>query len=86
MTAKEYLAEQLSDPCPEATSVQTRTALAAYAIRMHKEVDGYSISELEQLLNDCNIGEATFIKCCADFVSNCVNFIAYQHRIPVLDD
>lgn len=45
MTAKEYLVSQLSDPYVEATSVQTQTALAAYAIRMYMGVDGDSMDD-----------------------------------------
>lgn len=86
MKAKEYLKKQLSDPYIEATSIQTQTALAAYAIRMYEEVEGYSISELELLLKNSNIIDETFIKRCTSFVSDCNSFIMCQSRIPILDD
>ena len=86
MTAKEYLVGQLSDPYVEATSVQTQTALAAYAIRMYMGVDGYSIPNVEELLENCGITDVMFIERCTDFISHCFTFLMYQHRIPTLDD
>ena len=86
MTAIEYLKKHLSDSWPEATSVYTQTALAAYAIRMYKGVDGYSISDAEKILIECKIKDKIFIKRCTDFLSNSVAFLAYQKRIPNLED
>lgn len=86
MTAKEYLISQLSDPYVEATSVQTQTALSAYAVRVYKGVDGYSISNVENILKDCGMTDRDFIKRCTDFISNCTAFMQYQSRIPSFDD
>lgn len=86
MTAKEYLISHLSDPFPEASSVQTRTALCAYAIRMNNEVDGYSLADAERLIMECGITDETFIKRCTDFLSNAMEAYKYVSRIPVLDD
>ena len=85
MTAKDYLKSQLSDPWPEATSVQTRTALAAYAMRMQRGVNGYSIPDAEKLIRSCNLNE-DFIDACTDFLSDTTNFMQLLSRIPELDD
>lgn len=87
MTAKEYLIKNLSDPYVEVASVQTRTALAAYAIRIAKGVDGYSISEVEDMLEEYGITDEKFIMRCVDFISSVSSFIVtYKPRIPQLDD
>ena len=86
MTAKEYLISQLSDPYVKATSVQTQTALSAYAIRVFNGVAGYNTPNIESILKDCGITDNDFIKRCTDFVSNNAAFMAYQSRIPNLDD
>lgn len=86
MTAKEYLKSQLSDPCPEASSVQIRTALCAYAMKINAEVDGYSLNELEKLIRECGIGDKKFIEVCSIFVSNTKEAFQYISRIPNLDD
>lgn len=86
MTAKEYLKLHLSDPFPTASSVQTRTALCAYAIRMNEEKEGYSIQQAEELIKECGIVDDIFIKRCTDFLSNATEAYGYISRIPVLDD
>jgi len=86
MSAKEYLISQLSDPYVEATSVQTQTALSAYAIRVFKGVDGYSINDAIGIIKNCGIEDEKFIKRCTDFISNINAFMTYQSRIPNLDD
>lgn len=85
MTAKEYLIEQLNDPCPEATSFQTRKALVAYAIRMHKGRDGYSLSDAEVLIRSCNLSEE-FVNDCTDFLSNVNHYLSLAQFIPSLED
>ncbi len=50
MTAKEYLISQLKDEYVSYSSVQTRKALCAYAIRINQEVNGYSLGQLEKLI------------------------------------
>lgn len=48
MTAREYLESHLRDEYPEASSIQTQTALCAYALGILQEVDGYSIDDAEK--------------------------------------
>ncbi|MBQ9884961.1 MAG: hypothetical protein IJM43_11040 [Bacteroidaceae bacterium] len=81
MTAKDYLLQQLNDECPEACSVQTRTALAAYAQRIHRSVDGYSISELEDLIRSLEFKD-DFVKKCIDFVSYSETYLTMSERVP----
>jgi len=85
MTAKEYLVSQLKDEWAEPSSVQTRTALAAYALRMQKGVSGYNIPEAEKVIRSCNCGE-DFVKKCTDFLSNSTSFMEMSLRIPHLED
>ena len=85
MTAKEYLISVLNDPQVEASSVQTRTALCAYAIRMNAEVDGYSLTDLEGVIRGCGYGN-DFINNCTSFVSNAKEAYQYVPRIPTLED
>ena len=85
MTAKEYLESQLRDEWAEPSSVQTRTALAAYAIRMQKGVRGYNSPEAEILIRSCNCDE-DFVKKCIDFLSNATSFMEMSLRIPNLED
>ena len=86
MTAKEYLISQLSDPYVEATSVQTQTALSAYAIRMFKGTDGYSIDDAIGIIKKCGFDDEKFIKHCTDYLSNCTAFMTLKYRTPHLDD
>lgn len=85
MTAIEYLKAQLNDPAPEPFSVQTRTALCAYAIRMKEEKEGYSISEAEKTIKGCGHSE-DFTQKCLLFLSNANEAYQYISRIPQLDD
>jgi len=85
MTAKDYLRSQLTDSWPEADSTQTRTALAAYAIRMQRGVKGYSIQEAEKLIRSCNLNE-DFVDACTSFISDTAHFMQLLPRIPELDD
>ena len=86
MTAKEYLESQLRDEWAEPASVQTRKGLAAYAIRMHKGVEGYSISDAENLMRSCGCGKE-FIETCIGFLSNSNEFMTMAELITVeLDD
>ena len=81
MTAKEYLIKQLEDPEPSATSVQTRTALCAYAFMMDNGNDGYSISEAESLIKSRGFNES-FVKSCIDFLSFSREFLIIAKRVP----
>lgn len=81
MTAKDYLISVLNDPCVEASSVQTRIALCAYAIRINEEVEGYSLTELEGVIRSCGYGK-DFIDKCTSFVSNAKETLDYVPRIP----
>lgn len=81
MTAKEYLISVLNDPYVEASSVQTRTALCAYAIRINAETEGYSLNELEEVIRSCGYGTEFIVKC-TSFVSNAKEALDYIHRIP----
>lgn len=85
MTAKEYLISVLNDPCVEAYSVQTRTALCAYAIKINEEVEGYSLTELEGVIRSCGYGK-DFIDKCTSFVSDAKEAYQYIPRIPALED
>lgn len=86
MTAREYLESHLRDEYPEASSIQTQTALCAYALGILQEVDGYSIDDAEKTIKDCNIKDRDFIKRCLDFISNAQSAYEYIKRIPSLDD
>lgn len=85
MTAKEYLISQLKDTWPEATSVQTRTALCAYAIRMRNKADGYSIDDAEGVIRE-HVNSDDFVNSCLDFLSTTCNYEDLKLRIPKLDD
>lgn len=85
MTAKEYLIEQLNDPCPEATSFQTRKALVAYAIRMHKNIEGYGLDSLERLLKSMSF-DSDFIETCSSFVSNCCEYMSIKSSLPKFEE
>ena len=85
MTAKEYLRGILQDDWVEPHSVQTQTALCAFAIRMHKKVEGYNIETLEKICNDCGCG-GDFVKKCSRYVSDISMSFTLFNRIPPLDD
>lgn len=85
MTAKEYLISQLSDEYASYSSVQTRKALSAYAIRIHNEVEGYSIGQLEKLIENEGY-DKVFIEKCSLFVSNVNEYLNYVSMIPELED
>lgn len=85
MTAKEYLIEQLCDPWPEPFSTQTRLALSAYAIRMHRGQNGYSLSDAEELIRSCNLNEE-FVNDCTDFLSDVNHYLSLVPLIPLLED
>lgn len=86
MTAKEYLISQLKDDCAEPNSVQTRKGLAGYAIKLHKGVKGYSISDAESIMRLCGCGDI-FIEKCSRYISESDDFMNMAEQIPfVLDD
>lgn len=85
MRAREYLESQLKDGYPEASSVQTRKGLAAYAIRLHSEVEGYSLSDAEKTIRKYYKDEV-FVNSCLNFISNINNYEEIKCRIPELDD
>lgn len=85
MTAKEYLISVLNDPQVKYSSVQTRIALCAYAIRINKEVEGYSLNNLEDLIKKCKY-DRDFINNCTSFVSHVNEAYQYIPQIPTLED
>ena len=85
MTARDYLRSQLSDPWPEATSVQTRTALCAYAIRMKNKAEGYSIEDAERVIREF-VNRDDFVNSCTSFLSTACHYEDLKQRIPQLDD
>lgn len=81
MTAKEYLVSQLRDPWPEPFSTETRIALSAYAIRMQQGLEGYSLSDAENLIRSCNLNEE-FVNNCTDFLSDVAHYLTLAPLIP----
>lgn len=82
MTAREYLKEQLKDEWAEPTSVQTRKGLAAYAIRLHNKVPGYSIADAEIVIRSCGCSDE-FIQKCTDYISRGNDFLSMVSLIRV---
>ncbi len=85
MTAKEYLKSILRDDWAEPHSVQTQTALCAFAIRIHQGKKGYNLNALTDICRECGCGDE-FINKCSRYVSDISMSFALLNRIPVLDD
>lgn len=81
MTAKEYLISQLKDPWPEATSTETRIGLIAYYMRIQRDVDGYSLDDLEKLVRSCGLSDE-FFSSCESFISNISNYYELKESVP----
>lgn len=85
MKANEYLKSKLSDEFSTASDIETRTALAAYAIKIFNEVGGYSLSEAEKIIKPLVRGEKE-LAACLSFISDACSFMQVQSRIPNLED
>lgn len=81
MTAKEYLRGKLSDPCPEATSTETRIGLIAYSMRIQRGVIGYSLDDLEKLVHSCGLSDE-FYRSCESFISNINKYCELKESVP----
>lgn len=78
MTAKEYLIMQCSDTEFSVADPKVSTALCAFAERMNKQKEGYSISSLMHILEDvCKIGYEDAHKC-EIYVSTIDSYLSYR--------
>ena len=73
MTARNYLIQQLSDPEPSYSDHKTKIALAAYAIRIYQQKEGYSLEDAEQIILSC-VNDNEFVEKCSNYISNITEF------------